>query len=41
MNFQELKSIIEGLLFLAGEEGISVAQLAEVTEQRKEIINVV
>lgn len=39
MNFQELKSIIEGLLFLAGEEGISVAQLAEVTEQRKEIIN--
>ncbi|MCM3040195.1 SMC-Scp complex subunit ScpB [Paenibacillus motobuensis] len=39
MNFQELKSIIEGLLFLAGEEGISVAQLAEVTEQRREIIN--
>lgn len=39
MNFQELKSIIEGLLFLAGEEGISVAQLAEVTEQRKEIVN--
>jgi len=39
MNFQELKSIIEGLLFLTGEEGISVTQLAEVTEQRKEIIN--
>ncbi|WP_019638983.1 SMC-Scp complex subunit ScpB [Paenibacillus fonticola] len=38
MNFQDLKSIIEGLLFLTGEEGISVKQLAEVTEQRQEVI---
>lgn len=28
-----LKSIIEGLLFLTGEEGLSVKQLAEITEQ--------
>lgn len=39
MNFQDLKSIIEGLLFLAGEEGLSIKQLAEVTEQRQELIN--
>ncbi|MEF2964399.1 SMC-Scp complex subunit ScpB [Paenibacillus sp. M1] len=38
MNYQDLKSIIEGLLFLAGEEGISPRQLAEVTEQRQELI---
>ncbi|MFD1176308.1 SMC-Scp complex subunit ScpB [Paenibacillus puldeungensis] len=39
MNFQDLKSIIEGLLFLAGEEGLSLKQLAEVTEQRPEVIS--
>lgn len=39
MNFQELKSIIEGLLFLAGEEGLSLKQLAEVTEQRQEVVS--
>lgn len=38
MNYQELKSIIEGLLFLAGEEGLSVKQLSEVTEQRPDLI---
>lgn len=38
MNYQELKSIIEGLLFLAGEEGISPKQLAEVTDQRQDLI---
>lgn len=38
MNYRDLKSIIEGLLFLAGEEGLSVKQLAEVTEQRQDII---
>lgn len=38
MNFQELKSIIEGLLFLAGEEGLGVKQISEVTEQRPELI---
>ncbi|MUG44734.1 SMC-Scp complex subunit ScpB [Paenibacillus woosongensis] len=38
MNYRDLKSIIEGLLFLAGEEGLSVKQIAEVTEQRQDII---
>jgi segregation and condensation protein B len=38
MDFQQLKSIIEGLLFLAGEEGITMKQFIEVTEQRKELI---
>ncbi|WP_223066596.1 SMC-Scp complex subunit ScpB [Paenibacillus caui] len=38
MDFQKLKSIIEGMLFLAGEEGLTVKQLAEVLEQRSEII---
>lgn len=38
MNYQELKSIIEGLLFLAGEEGISPKQLAEVTDQRQDLL---
>ncbi|MCR8843013.1 SMC-Scp complex subunit ScpB [Paenibacillus sp. SC116] len=38
MNFQELKSIIEGLLFMAGEEGLSTKQMAEITEQRVEVV---
>lgn len=38
MDFHQLKSIIEGLLFLAGEEGITMKQFVEVTEQRKELI---
>lgn len=38
MDFQQLKSIIEGLLFLAGEEGITMKQFVEVTEQHKELI---
>ncbi|ACX64436.1 SMC-Scp complex subunit ScpB [Paenibacillus sp. FSL H8-0457] len=33
MDYPKLKSIIEGLLFLAGEEGLSVKQIAEITEQ--------
>ncbi|EGG32230.1 MULTISPECIES: SMC-Scp complex subunit ScpB [Paenibacillus] len=33
MEYPKLKSIIEGLLFLAGEEGLSVKQIAEITEQ--------
>ncbi|WP_313997781.1 SMC-Scp complex subunit ScpB [uncultured Paenibacillus sp.] len=32
MDFPSLKSIIEGLLFMAGDEGIGVKQLAEITE---------
>lgn len=38
MDFQKLKSIIEGLLFLAGEEGLSVKQLCEVLDQRPDVI---
>lgn len=33
MNFQKMKSIIEGLLFAAGDEGLDAKQLAEVLEQ--------
>jgi segregation and condensation protein B len=33
-----LKSIIEGLLFMAGDEGISAKQLAEITEQDTAIV---
>jgi len=33
MDYPKLKSIIEGLLFLAGEEGLSVKQVSEITEQ--------
>ncbi|MBO2945067.1 SMC-Scp complex subunit ScpB [Paenibacillus sp. F411] len=33
MDLPKLKSLIEGLLFLSGEEGLSVKQLAEITEQ--------
>lgn len=38
MDSQKLKSIIEGLLFLAGDEGLTVKQLAEVLDQRSEVI---
>ncbi|RAR45231.1 SMC-Scp complex subunit ScpB [Paenibacillus sp. MDMC362] len=33
MDYPKLKSIIEGLLFLSGEEGLSIRQIAEITEQ--------
>jgi segregation and condensation protein B len=33
-----LKSIIEGLLFMAGDEGISAKQLADITEQDTTIV---
>lgn len=33
MEFGRMKSIIEGLLFVAGDEGLSVKQLAEVLEE--------
>ena len=33
MNYKSLKSIIEGLLFLSGDEGLSIRQIAEITEQ--------
>lgn len=38
MDFPKLKSIIEGLLFLSGEEGLSVKQMTEITEQPADII---
>ncbi|MDK8179431.1 SMC-Scp complex subunit ScpB [Paenibacillus sp. UMB4589-SE434] len=38
MEFQTLKSIIEGLLFMVGEEGLSLKHLAEITEIRAEVV---
>ncbi|UHA72924.1 SMC-Scp complex subunit ScpB [Paenibacillus sp. 481] len=38
MDFQTLKSIIEGLLFMAGDEGLNIKQVAEITEQRHEVV---
>lgn len=38
MDFQTLKSIIEGLLFMAGDEGLNIKQISEITEQRPEVI---
>lgn len=38
MDFKKLKSIIEGLLFVAGEEGLSPKQIAEVVEQPLELV---
>ncbi|CAM2804404.1 SMC-Scp complex subunit ScpB [Paenibacillus sediminis] len=38
MDSQKLKSIIEGLLFLVGDEGLTVKQIAEVVEQRPELV---
>lgn len=37
MEYKTLKSIIEGLLFLSGDEGLSARQIAEITEQRPEL----
>ncbi|UQZ32456.1 SMC-Scp complex subunit ScpB [Paenibacillus sp. PK3_47] len=37
MDYKTLKSIIEGLLFLSGDEGLSVRQIAEITEQRADV----
>lgn len=37
MDYRSLKSIIEGLLFLAGDEGLSVRQIADITEQRPDL----
>ncbi|MBP1999497.1 segregation and condensation protein B [Paenibacillus shirakamiensis] len=38
MDYQKLKSIIEGLLFLAGDEGLTVRQLSEVLDQPNDVI---
>lgn len=33
LNYQQMKSVIEGLIFISGDEGITVKQLEEVLEQ--------
>jgi segregation and condensation protein B len=38
MDSQQMKSIIEGLLFIAGDEGLDIKQLAEVMEQENDFI---
>jgi segregation and condensation protein B len=38
MDFQQMKSVIEGLLFVAGDEGLDTKQLAEVMEQENDFI---
>lgn len=38
MDYLKLKSIIEGLLFLAGEEGLSAKQIAEIVEQQQGLV---
>jgi segregation and condensation protein B len=38
MNYQQLKSIIEGLLFVSGDEGIDAKQISEVVEQNIDVI---
>jgi segregation and condensation protein B len=38
MDYLKLKSIIEGLLFLAGEEGLSAKQIADIVEQQQELV---
>ena len=39
MDYKSLKSIIEGLLFLSGDEGLSIRQIAEITEQRNDLVS--
>lgn len=38
MDLRTLKSIIEGLLFLAGEEGLGVKQLSEIVNESQHIV---
>ncbi|WIV17998.1 SMC-Scp complex subunit ScpB [Paenibacillus polygoni] len=38
MDLRTLKSIIEGLLFLAGEEGLGVKQLSEIVNESQDIV---
>ena len=38
MKYQQMKSVIEGLLFAAGDEGLDAKQIAEVLEESKEIV---
>lgn len=38
MDFQRLKSIMESLLFMAGDEGLHIKQIAEITEQHVHLV---
>lgn len=38
LNYNKIKSVIEGLLFVAGDEGIDIKQLAAVVELDKETV---
>lgn len=38
MDYREMKSIIEGLLFAAGDEGLDAKQVAEVLEQEVNVV---
>jgi segregation and condensation protein B len=38
LNYQQMKSVIEGLLFASGDEGLDAKQLAEVLEQDLHLI---
>jgi segregation and condensation protein B len=38
MNYRQMKSIIEGLLFVSGDEGIDAKQIAEVLEQDEHLV---
>lgn len=38
MEFRKLKSIIEGLLFVAGDEGLEVKQIAEIVEVDSSVV---
>lgn len=38
MDYPKLKSIIEGLLFVAGDEGLEAKQIAEITEQDPKLV---
>lgn len=38
MKYQQMKSVIEGLLFAAGDEGLDVKQIAEVLGESKETV---
>lgn len=38
MNFAEIKSVIEGLLFVSGDEGLEVNQLMEILELDRETV---
>lgn len=38
MNHQQMKSVIEGLLFVSGDEGLDARQIAEVLEESQDLV---